>query len=131
MRRINYNTEGDNFQADALCQYGFCYQFFFWNYPVPHKYTKMGLSPLHASTMELFDTVYDEYHQFAMGNLYDYSAFSGAAYNNKFKVLCHDVMRKFGRGLPPSVIHKELKIKKVQLEAQRTTNASVLQGEPK
>ena len=81
--------------------------------------------------MELFDTVYDEYHQFAMGNLYDYAAFSGAAYNNKFKVLCHDVMRKFGRGLPPSVIHKELKIKKVQLEAQRTTNASVLQGEPK
>ena len=72
---ITYKAEGDGFQANDLCQYGFCYQFFFHNDPAPQKYIKMVISSLHARKMEIFDNVYDEYHQYVMENLYNSDVF--------------------------------------------------------
>ena len=65
-RRITYNSEGYGLNAGDLYQYGLCYQFFFINDPSPQKYINMGLSPLNARAMAVFDTVYDEYHQCEM-----------------------------------------------------------------
>ena len=91
----------------------------------------MELSPLHARTMALFDTVYDEYHQCTMDNVYNSAAFVGQLTNHRFKVLYHSVVRKGGSGLPPSVLQEKLKSKKGQLEARGTTKATVLKGDPK
>ena len=46
--RITYKKEGDGFQCDALCDDGFTFSVFFRNEKAPSKYTKKGLSPLHA-----------------------------------------------------------------------------------
>ena len=81
---ITYKAEGYGFQANDLCQYGFCYQFFFYNDPAPQKYIKMVISSLHARKMENFDHVYDEYHQYVMENLYNSYVIFRAAYNQKF-----------------------------------------------
>ena len=74
-RRVTYKSEGEGFQADAIYQYSFWYQLLFQNYPSTQKYINMWLSPLHARKMNLFDTVYDEYHQCAMEKSYNYSGF--------------------------------------------------------
>ena len=54
-RRITYKAEGDEFQADALCDAGYTYQVCYLrrNEPAPLKYLKLGLSPLHSGTMWL------------------------------------------------------------------------------
>ena len=83
--------------------------------PAPEEYLKKGLSPLHSCTMALFDTLKDENHQCAMDNLYNSAAFCLAAVNHKFKVLCHGVTRKGGRGIPPSVMQEEAKTKAEQI----------------
>ena len=80
--------------------------------------------------MALFDAVCDEYHQCAMGNLYNSTVFFRAAYNKNFKLLCHGVTRKGGRGLPPSILQEALNSKKGHIEARGTTNAAVTQGDP-
>ena len=54
-RRITYKNEGDGFQADALCDDGYTYQFYFRNHPAPQKYLSKGLSPLHSRVLSLFD----------------------------------------------------------------------------
>jgi len=41
----------------------------FRNEPVPEEYTKVGLSPLHARVIALFDTVKDEHRVCGMDNL--------------------------------------------------------------
>ena len=55
-RRITYKAEGSVFQCDALCDNGFCYQFYFHNDPSNMDYVKTELSPLHSRAMSLFDT---------------------------------------------------------------------------
>ena len=109
-KRITYNAEGDGFQADALCQEDFTFQIWMRNDPAPKKYLNLGLSPLHSRVMGLFDTLNEEYHHCAMDNLYNSAAFCKAAYNHKYKVLCHGVTRKAMRGLPDHVIQQEEKI---------------------
>ena len=42
-KRITYKAEGDGFQVDALCEYGFCFQFYFRNDPANVEYTMTGL----------------------------------------------------------------------------------------
>ena len=129
-RRITYKAEGDGFQCDALCQEGFTYQVFMRNDPAPKKYLKLGLSPLHSRVMALFDTVKDKFHHCAMDNLYNSAAFCRAAYNHKFKILCHGVTRKGKRGLPKSVIQEEIKNRSKQIEQRGTVKAAVLRGDP-
>ena len=82
----------------------------------------MGLSPLYTSTMALFDTIYDDYHQYEMVNFFNSDAFCWAAYNHKLKVLCRGVTGKCGRGIPPSVIQEDLKSKKGELESPLELN---------
>ena len=73
--RITFKVEGDGFMADALCNDGYCYQIYFRNDPAPKKYIDMGLSPLLARTMFLFDALRDAHHCCGMDNLYNSAAF--------------------------------------------------------
>ena len=99
-RRITYKVEGDGFQADALCQDGYTYKVHLRNDPAPRKYTSMGLSPLHARVMWLFDSLNDKFHHCAMDNLYNSAAFCKAAFKHGYQVLVHGVTRKGMRGIP-------------------------------
>ena len=72
-RRITYKAEGDGFQADALADEGYCYQFFMRNNPPPKKYSQY--SPLHARVMALFDSMKELFHHVGFDNLYNSTAF--------------------------------------------------------
>jgi hypothetical protein len=65
-RRITYKAEGDGFQCDVLWQEGYCYQHYFRNDPAPKKYVALGLSPLHARVIWLYDSLLDDHHQIGM-----------------------------------------------------------------
>ncbi len=129
--RISYKKEGNGFQCDALCCDGYTYSFFMHNMPAPKKYLDKGLSPLHAHCIFLINQLKDKHHVCGMDNLYTSARFFREAYASKNKVLCHGVARKSGRGLPKSVIQKEVKNKKLQEKERGTTKAAVLTGEPK
>ena len=43
-KRITYKVEGGTFQRDALCDNGFCCQYYFCNEPANMDYMKTGLS---------------------------------------------------------------------------------------
>jgi hypothetical protein len=62
-RRITYKAEGNGSQCDALCQEGYYYQLYFRNDPAPKKYVALGLLPLYARGMWLFDSLVDDHHQ--------------------------------------------------------------------
>ena len=94
--RIMYKDEGDDFQTDSLCDYGYFYQVYMWNETAPKKYLKQGLSPLHSQKMDLFDSLKDNCRQIGMDNIYNSAAFFRAAYHYDFKVLFHSVASKAG-----------------------------------
>ena len=50
-KRITYKAKGDGFKVDALCEDGFCSQFYFRNDPENVEFTKTGLLPLHSRVM--------------------------------------------------------------------------------
>jgi hypothetical protein len=128
--RISYKNEGDGFQCDALCDEGYTYSFYFRNDPAPKKYTKMGLSPLHARVMALFDTMKDKNHRVAMDNLYMSAKFARAAYNHPNQVLIAGVTRKGMCGLPKAVIQEEVSTPSAQVHVRGTVKAAVLKGDP-
>ena len=68
--RITYKAEGDGFQCDALCDDGVTFCVFFRNENPPQKYIKMGMSPLHARVMWLFDKLLEKHTRIWMDNLY-------------------------------------------------------------
>ena len=127
--RVTYKNEGDGFQCDALCQDGYCYQFYFRNEPAPSQYLREDMSPLHARVMSLFNSLKDDYHQCAMDNLYNSATFCKRAFNHKWKVLCHGVTRKGMRGLPSCVIQEEEKSRARQIAVRGTVKAAVLKGD--
>ena len=127
--RITYKKEGDGFQADALYDDGYTLQVYMRNDPAPKKYLSKGLSPLHTRVMSLFDVLEESYHQCAMDNLYNSAAFCRAAFNHKWKVLCHGVARKGNRGIPVCVSQKEMISRKDQLKVRGTVKAAVLEGD--
>ena len=51
---ISYKNEGDGFQADALCDWGYTYLFFLRNECPLNEYSLTGLSPLHAHVFLYF-----------------------------------------------------------------------------
>ena len=128
--QITYKNEGDGFQCDALCQDGYCYQFYFRNQPAPRFYLRQGMSPLHSRVMALFDALRDQFHQCAMDNLYNSATFCKRAYMHNKKVLVHGVTRKGKRGLPKCVVQEEQKTREAQLQVRGTVKAAVLQGDP-
>jgi len=128
--RITFKAEGDGFMADALCDDGYCYQIYFRNDPAPKKYLDMGLSPLLARTMFLFDALRDEHHCCGMDNLYNSAAFCKYAYNHKNSVLVHGVTRKWGRGIPDCVLQEEVINRNAQIAVRGTVKAAKLVGDP-
>ena len=54
-KMITYKAEGGGFQADSLCEHGFCFQFYFLNDPENVDYMKTVLSLFHSLVMKLFD----------------------------------------------------------------------------
>ena len=65
----NTKPKGDGFQANALCEYGLYFQFYFRNDPENIEYTKKELSPFHSCVMALFDSIEDDHHVCGMDNL--------------------------------------------------------------
>ena len=116
---------------DALCEDGFCFQFYFRNDPANVEYTKTGLSPLHSHVTTLFDSVEDNYHVCGMDNLYNYVTFFKRAWNRKRKLKVHGVTRKGMRGIPGCVVQEEQKSRKKQLEVKGTTKVAILKSDPK
>ena len=127
-KRITYKNEGDGFQADALAQEGYCYQFHMRNDPAPRKYS--AYSPLHARVMALFDSLEEKYHHAGFDNLYNSASFCRASFNHNKKVLCHGVTRKGGRGIPDCVKQDEVKNRTKQLQVRGTVKAAKLEGDP-
>jgi Transposase IS4/SAP domain len=128
--RITYKAEGDGFQCDALCEGGFTISFYFRNEPAPLKYLSMGMSPLHARVMSLFDCLEDNYHRCSMDNLYMSAKFARNAFNHPNKVLIAGVTRKGLRGLPNCVMQEEVKTRSDQLKVRGTVKAAILEGDP-
>ena len=126
---ITYKNKGDGFQCDALCQYGFYYQFYFRNDSSPEEHVKSGLYPMDSRVISI-DTVKDEHHICLMDHLYNSTTFCKMALNHPDKVLVHGVTQKGMCGIPACVIQEESKSKKKQLELIVTVKASVIQGDP-
>eukprot|EP00536_Pseudo-nitzschia_multiseries_P019227 jgi/Psemu1/59592/gm1.59592_g len=107
--------ERDDFQADALCDNGYCYQVYTRNDPAPKKYLDMSLSCRHSRTMWLFDSLKYDHHHVCMDNLYSSVMFCKAAFTHSKGVMCHG----------------ELKNIRAQQAAQETLKAAaVLEGDP-
>ncbi len=129
-KRITYKKEGDGFQADALCDDGYTYCFYFRNQSAPKKYLKEGLSPLHSRCMALFDCLPNSYHQVRFDNLYMSAKFALAAYCHPNKVMVEGVTRTNARGIPRQVLQYEAQAKEDQARLRGTTKAAVLSGVP-
>ena len=127
--RISYKAEGDGFQADAICDRGFTYAFYFRNEPPPKKYIKQGLSPLHARVMWLFNKLEQQYSRVWMDNLYISAKFAKFAMNHPKRVLIAGVARKSGRGIPMSVLQEEVKNPNDAFKVRGTVKAAVLMGD--
>ena len=127
--RISYKAKGDGFQADAICDRGFTYAFYFRNEPPPKKYIKQGLSPLHARVMWLFDKLEQQYSRVWIDNLYISAKFAKFAMNHPKRVLIAGVARKSGRGIPMSVLQEEVKNPNDAFKVRDTVKAAVLMGD--
>ena len=79
--------------------------------------------------MAIFDSLKGDHHQVRMENLYKSAAFCRAAYHHDFKVLCHGVACKAGRGIPKCLLQDEEKNPVAQRAAGRTVKAAVLEGD--
>ena len=90
------------------------------NDPAPPKYLKQGLSPLHSITMDLFDSVKDEYHHCAMDNLYNSVTFCKQAYNHPKKFLCREMTQKGMRDIPKEVFRDEVINRKEHIKVRGT-----------
>lgn len=128
--RITYKNEGDGFQCNTLCDNGYTFSFYFRHEPPPVKYTALGLSPLHARVMYLFDACEDEFHICGVDNLYMSAKFCKDAYNHNKKICLHGVTRKGGRGLPQSVVQEEVTNPKAQETVRGTVRAAELLRDP-
>jgi hypothetical protein len=92
---INYKKEGDGFLADAICEDGYTYSFFFHNMPAPKKkFLNKKFSPLHARVLFLFEQFQEENHICGLDNLYHSIKFAREAYVGGKCVMVHGVTRK-------------------------------------
>jgi hypothetical protein len=126
--RITFKRAGDGFMCDALCDDGFTYSIYFRNEPPPPNYTAMGLSPLYARVMWLFDQLKDHGHRCRVDNLYMSCTFAKFCYNHDNKILLEGVARK-GRGIPQVVVQEEVK-RSIEATTRGTVKAAVLEGDP-
>ena len=73
--RINFKKEGDVFQCDATCADGHTFCFYFRNQAAPKKWTEIGLSPLHARVLGLYEQLPGKACACGMENLYNSANF--------------------------------------------------------
>ena len=124
--RITYKRIGDGFQADALCEEGYTYAFVFRHDIVPNVGTD-DLSPLHKRCVWLMRQLQNDWSCIYMHNLYNSLKFVKVAY--KEKCLVHGVVRTHQRGLPHSVIQKEVKNRRQQDLLRNTVKCAVLKND--
>ena len=127
--RITYKKEGNGLQCEALYDDGYTFTFYFRHDSPPEKYTAIGLSPLHARVMYLFDSYEDEYHICGVDHLYVSAKFCKDTFNHNKKINLHGVTRKSGRGIPEYVLQEEVSNKKYQEKVRGTVRAAELIGD--
>ena len=128
-RRITYKNEGDGFQANALCEAGYTWTFYFRNQPAPRDWVQKGYSPLHARILGMFDQLEEEYHNCWFDNLYLSAKFAKASFTHDKKIRISGPTRKSGRGLPKCVIQEEKKNPSEIRAVRGTVKAAVLDGD--
>ena len=89
----------------------------------------IGLSPLHAQLMDLFNEVTDEYHECGVDNLYIFEKFFRDAYTHPKKINLHGVTCKSGRGLSSTIMQQELQNKSKQEKVRGTVLSAELVGD--
>ena len=81
--------------------------------------------------MALFDEVNDEYHECGVDNLYMSAKFFRDAYTYPKKIKLHSVTRKYGRGLPSTIMQQELQNKDEQEKVRGTVLDAEIVGDSK
>lgn len=127
--RVTFKEEGDGFMCDALCDNGYTFAFYFRNQPAPPKYLSMGLSPLHARVLSLFDMLDDKCHHVSMDNLYNSAKFCKDCFNHPMKVLVAGVTRGGLRGVPECIKMVEMDTPAERALVRGTVKAAVLRGD--
>ena len=121
---------GDGFQCDSICKSDFTYTIYFCHQPPPEKYTSIGLSPLHARVMFLFDHLKYPHHCIYMDNLYMSAMFVKRAIESKNKVKIHGVTRNHLKSIPLIVEQAEVANESAALTEKGTVKVVVLKGDP-
>ena len=127
----NIQSQRGWFRADAICEDGLCFQFYFRNDPENIEYTKTILSPLHYSVIPLFDSLEDYHHVCGMENLHNSVTFCNREWNHKRKLKVHGVTRKDMREISGCVDKEGQKSQNKQLEVRGTTKEEIMKGDPK
>ena len=128
-RKITYKNEGDGFQANALCEAGYTWTFYFRNQPSPWDWVLKGYLPLHARILGMFDQLEEEYHNCWFYNLYLSAKFAKALLTHDKKIRISGPTRKSGRGLPKCVIQEGKKYPSEISAVCGTVKATVLDGD--
>ena len=121
---------GDGLQTNCIADDGFTYDFYFRNEPVPKKWLDVGMCPMHARLLHMFENLPDVGHSAKMDNLFVSVNLARQAYSLPTRVSIHGVIRKSGRGVPACVIQEELTGKRAEA-AKGTVKAAVLKGDSK
>ena len=108
--------EGDGFQADALADNSYCYQFYMQKDPQPIQYR--ALSALHARVMVLLDTLKDKYHHIIFHNLYNSVMFCQNSIYASNESISSRRTQKDRYCIPSCVAQQEL------------TNRTAIEGDP-
>ena len=116
---ITYKRKGDGFQCNALCQDGFCYQFYFRNHPDPSKYLKQGISPLHEKVMNIFDSTKDKFHICGMDNLCNLALLCKRSFIHKMKFMIYGVTRTGMREIPYAIKQEEVENRRGETRSPR------------
>ena len=129
-KRITYKSEVDGFQADALCEDGFCFQFYFRNDPEDVEYTK---TVLFAFALSCYNIVWFGWRRSShlwYGQPVQFCNVFKRVWNHKRKLMVHGVTRKGMWGIPGCVVQEDQKSRKKQLDVRGTTKSEILKGNP-
>ena len=119
---------GDGIQTDAIADDGYTWDFYFRNEPSDPALLAQGYCPMHCRLLHMFSNLRESYHTCTMDNLFNSGKLARAAYSLPKPVLVHRVLRKSGRGCPPSVLQED-KTGKAAEAARGTVKAAVLKGD--
>lgn len=127
--RITYKKEGDGFMADCICCDGYTFNFHFRHQAASQNLIRQGLSPLHARVAGLVSQLPNKYYTLGMDNLYNSAKFYRYLYSMEQKVMAHGIARASGRGVPKSVMQKELTSKRDIENVRHTVKVAIVKGD--